>query len=222
MKIIDYISSIAIPIIITIIIFYGVLEKKKVYDIFVDGAKEGMEIVIKLFPILLGIFLSIGLLRNSGIIDFIINIISPITKICNIPNEILPLAMIRPISGSASTAVATDIMNKYGVDSKIGLIASTIMGATETTFYTIAIYTGCVNIKKTKFVIICALIGDVVRNADFCSNLGIIVGKFFLTNRKKRCIMFTTKQKEQKNDYSNFIIFISLLFGSKSSNNNLF
>ena len=137
MEFINYISSAAIPIIMAIIIIYGLFEKNKVYDTFVEGAKEGLEIVVKLFPTLLG------------------------------------------------------IMTKFGVDSKIGLIASTIMGSTETTFYTIAIYTSCVGIKKTKFVLAAALIGDLVRNACFCSNLGNFVVKFFLTKVKKDCIMYT-------------------------------
>lgn len=162
MKIVNYISSAAIPIVMVIIIIYGLLEKNKVYDTFVDGAKEGMEIVIKLFPTLLGIFVAVGVLRSSGVLDFIIKMISPITNVLNIPGEIMPLAIVRPISGSASTAVATDIISKYGVDSKIGLIASTIMGSTETTFYTIAIYTSAVGVKKIKFVLTAALIGDIV------------------------------------------------------------
>lgn len=191
MEFINYISSAAIPIIMAIIIIYGLFEKNKVYDTFVEGAKEGLEIVVKLFPTLLGIFVAIGALRSSGILDFIIKFISPLTNVFHIPSEIMPLALIRPISGSASTAVATDIMTKFGVDSKIGLIASTIMGSTETTFYTIAIYTSCVGIKKTKFVLAAALIGDLVRNACFCSNLGNFVVKFFLTKVKKDCIMYT-------------------------------
>ena len=191
MEIINIFSIGAIPTIIAFIIIYGVAEKKPVFDIFIEGAKEGVDIVIKLFPTLLGIFLAIGMLRTSGIIDFIVNIISPITSAFKIPNEIIPLALIRPISGSAATGVATDIMNNYGVDSKIGLIASTIMGSTETTIYTIAIYTSCVKISKTRFVLICALIGDVVRNADFCSFLAIYVVKFFLTIEKYDDIMYT-------------------------------
>ena len=162
MKIIESISSSAIPIIILIVIIYGILEKIKVFDNFIDGAKEGLMIVKKIFPTLLGVFLAVGALRSSGILDLIIKIISPITNVFNIPKEIMPLAIVRPISGSASMAVATDIMKNYGVDSKIGLIASTIMGSTETTLYTIAIYTSCVEIKKTRFVLIAALIADIV------------------------------------------------------------
>lgn len=162
MNIINYISSAAVPIIILLIIVYGLLEKNKVYDTFIDGAKEGIEVVVNIFPTLIGIFVAVGALRSSGILDLLINMISPITNMFKIPSEIMPLALVRPISGSASTAVATDIMTKFGVDSKIGLIASTIMGSTETTFYTIAIYTSCVGIKKIRFVLAAALIADLI------------------------------------------------------------
>lgn len=162
MNIINYISSAAIPLTILIIIVYGLLEKNKVYDTFVEGAKEGIEIVFNIFPTLIGIFVAVGALRSSGILDLIIKFISPITNFFNIPSEIMPLALVRPISGSASMAVATDIMTTFGVDSKIGLIASTIMGSTETTLYTIAIYTSCVGVKKIRFVLVAALIADFV------------------------------------------------------------
>ena len=162
MNIINYISSAAIPLTILIIIVYGLLEKNKVYDTFVEGAKEGIDNVFNIFPTLIGIFVAVGALRSSGILDLIIKFISPITNFFNIPSEIMPLALVRPISGSASMAVATDIMTTFGVDSKIGLIASTIMGSTETTLYTIAIYTSCVGVKKIRFVLAAALIADFV------------------------------------------------------------
>ena len=138
------------------------IEKNKVFDTFLKGAKEGLEIVINLFPTLLGIFLAVGALRSSGIIEQIVRLIEPLLNILNIPAQIMPLALLRPISGSASMAVATDIMTQYGVDSKIGLIASVIMGSTETTFYTIAIYTSSVGIKKTRYILAAALIADIV------------------------------------------------------------
>ena len=162
MEIINYISSIAMPLIILLIILYGVSEKNKVFDTFIKGAKEGVEIVKNLFPTLLGIFFAIAALRNSGIIDLIVKIIQPILNIFNIPAQIMPLAILRPISGSASMAIATDIMKQYGVDSNIGMISSVIMGATETTFYTIAIYTSSVGIKKTRYIIVAALIADII------------------------------------------------------------
>ena len=106
-------------------------------------------------------FLAIGVLRSSGVLDFIIKLSSPILEIFNFPSELMPLAILRPISGSASIAVATDIMKQAGVDSLIGNIASTIMGSTETTLYTIAIYTSCIKIKKTRFILIAALTADI-------------------------------------------------------------
>ncbi len=160
MKMINFISVAAIPFMIVMIILFGIKEKQKVFDIFLDGAKEGLEVVISLFPTLLGIFLAIGLLRDSGILDFVIGIISPVTNLLKIPSQILPLAMLRPISGSASMGVAVDIMQKYGVDSLLGTICSTIMGSTETTFYTIAIYTACIKVKKIRFVLAAALLAD--------------------------------------------------------------
>lgn len=162
MKFINYFSSSVMPLILLLIIVYGLIEKNKVFDIFLEGAKEGLNIVLKIFPTLIGLFLAIGLLRSSGILELIINVLSPVLSILKIPSEIMPLAMLRPISGSASIAVATDIMKNYGVDSNIGLIASTIMGSTETTLYTIAIYTGCVGIKNTRFVLLAALGADII------------------------------------------------------------
>lgn len=162
MRIFNYLSTIILPIIVLLIIVFGISEKINVYDIFLKGVKNGMKTVIKLYPTLLGIFIGIGLLRTSGIIEFITKIIYPIINFFNIPEEILPLAMLRPISGSASTAVATDIMKNFGVDSKIGLIASVIMGSTETTFYTIAVYTSSAKIKKTKDVLFPSLIADII------------------------------------------------------------
>ena len=141
MKIINFITELAVPLILVIIVIFGLIDKKKIYDIFVEGVKEGMTIVIKIFPTLLGLFLAIGALRSSGILNIITVLLSGITSKIGFPSEVIPLAILRPISGSASLAIATNIMKTYGVDSKIGLITSTIMGSTETTFYTIAVYT---------------------------------------------------------------------------------
>ena len=161
MSVINYISNIAMPLIILFIVYYGLKEKINVFDIFLDGAKDGINMVIKIFPTLIGLFVAIGALRSSGILDLIISIVTPVLNILRIPSEIMPLAMLRPISGSASMAVATDIMKSYGVDSFIGILAGVIMGSTETTIYTIAVYTGSVKVKKTRFVLAAALIADI-------------------------------------------------------------
>ena len=150
------------PVIILLIVIYGMIERNKVFDTFLDGAKDGLAIVVNLFPTLIGLFLAVGTLRASGILDFLIQLITPILDFIHIPSEIMPLALLRPISGSSSIAVAVDIMKQFGVDSQLGIIAAVIMGSTETTLYTIAVYTSSVGIKKTRFVLVASLIADVV------------------------------------------------------------
>lgn len=162
MEFVNFISNLAMPIIILIIVLYGVIEKRKVFDDFLDGAKEGLGIVISILPTLIGLFVAIGAFRSSGILDIIIKILTPLLSIIDFPTELMPLAMLRPISGSSSIAIATDIMNNYGVDTTLGMMASVIMGSTETTLYTIAIYTSCVKIKKTRFILLAALTADIV------------------------------------------------------------
>ena len=162
MQLVNFISNLAMPLIILCIVIYGVMEKNKMFDNFLEGAKEGLEMTLSIFPTLVGLFVAIGALRSSGVLDIIIHFLTPILNIIQFPSELMPLAMLRPISGSSSIAVATDIMKNYGVDSPIGIMAATIMGSTETTLYTIAIYSSCIKIKKTRFVLVAALIGDFV------------------------------------------------------------
>lgn len=161
MEVINYISIIAIPLVILIIIYKGLREKVSVFDIFLKGATEGVEITFKIFPTLVGLFVAIGMLRSSGILNFITELISPVLAIMRFPAEIVPLALLRPISGSASMAVATDIIKQNGVDSFIGILSAVIMGATETTLYTIAVYTSSVKIKNTRGILIAALAADI-------------------------------------------------------------
>ena len=162
MKFIFFISNIAMPMIILIIVIYGIKERKNIFDIFLDGAKEGIKITFNIFPTLIGLFVAIGALKSSGIFDLINYIVSPILNIIHFPSELMPLAILRPISGSSSIAIATELMRNYGVDSNLGKIASTIMGSTETTLYTIAVYTSCIKVKKTRHILLAALCADLV------------------------------------------------------------
>lgn len=162
-------SAMIIPIIISLVLFIGLKEKKKVYDIFIEGAKEGIKITLRLFPTMVGIFLAIYMLRSSGLIDFLVNVFSNVTKIFSIPSEILPLIIIEPISGSGSMAIATEIMTKFGPDSNIGMIAATIMASSETTFYVIALYMSQAKVKNSRKVILPALL------ADFASIISAII-----------------------------------------------
>lgn len=160
MKIVNYISIVAMPLLILIIVIEAIKEKKNVFDIFLKGGIDGVSISLKIFPTLIGLFMAIGMLRSSGIIDFLTQIISPILYLIHFPREVVPLALLRPISGSASMAVATDIIKNNGADSFVGLLASVIMGSTETTLYTIAVYTSSVKIKNTRGILISALAAD--------------------------------------------------------------
>ena len=160
--IVNFISNLAMPLIILMIVLYGFLEKKEVFDKFLEGAKDGIKIIVNIFPTLIGLFLAVGALRSSGIIDIIVQCLEPILHLIDFPSEIMPLAILRPISGSSSIAIAADIMKNFGVDSQMGILASVIMGATETTLYTIAVYSSSVKIKKTRFVLIASLTADIV------------------------------------------------------------
>lgn len=162
MQIIYFFSNLAMPLVILIIVLYAFVQKIKIFDTFLIGAKEGIDIVIAIFPTLIGLFLAVSALRSSGILDFAINIVSPILSKFHFPTDIMPLALIRPISGSSAIAVATDIMKTFGVDSQIGMMAAVIMGSTETTLYTIAVYTSSIGIKNTRFVLWAALLADFV------------------------------------------------------------
>lgn len=120
----------------------------KVYDIFVDSAKEGITTVVKIIPPLVGLIVATGVFRASGALELLIYAAKPIAGLFNIPSETLPLVFIRPISGSASLALLSDILKEYGADSFIGRVASTMMGSTETIFYTLTVYFGAVGVKS--------------------------------------------------------------------------
>lgn len=156
----SYLSAIIVPLIITIVILVGLLERKNVYNLFCEGAKDGIKVTIGMFPTLIGIFLAVGMLRASGLLDYIVKVFSFLTKL-NVPGEILPLALIKPLSGSAAIALGTDLMTKFGADSRIGMIAASIMGASETTFYVIAIYMNTIKAKKSRKVLIPAILADI-------------------------------------------------------------
>lgn len=158
----NFISVLAIPVVIIGIISYGVFKKVNVYDCFVEGAKEGLENMFGIIAPLIALMMGIYMLRESGTIDLICNALSPITSRLKIPSEIIPLALLRPISGSASLAVISDIFKTSGIESLPSKIASVMMGSTETTFYTIAVYFGSIGIKNSRHTIPSALTGDFV------------------------------------------------------------
>jgi spore maturation protein B len=162
MKIIEYFSYLIIPLLIMGILLFATYKKEKVYEIFIIGAIDGLKLIVKMFPTILGIVVAINIFRVSGALDLLIGILTPITGLFKIPNEVLPLGIMRSISGGASLGLLTDILSTHGPDSKIGNIASTIMGSSETTLYVFAIYTSTVGVKDTKYGIYIALLLDVI------------------------------------------------------------
>ncbi len=155
-----YISVYAIPVFIVSFIVFGLIRKVNVYECFVEGAKSGVESMFGIIAPLVGLMVAISMFRESGALEIIAKALSPILSYVGLPAEVLPLSILRPISGSASLALVTDIFKTYGPDSQIGKIASVMMGSTETTFYTIAVYFGAVGIKNTRHTIPSALSAD--------------------------------------------------------------
>lgn len=162
MNFVVFISQTAILIFLGIVVIFGLKEKKNLFELFVSGCYDGLKVVWELFPTLLALMVSVGMLSSSGVIDCIGNFLYPVFKIFKIERQLIPLILLRPISGSTTTAIATNIMSNCGVDSKIGLIASTIMGATETTIYVVALYTSKIKIKDVKEVILIGLLADFI------------------------------------------------------------
>lgn len=157
-----YIGVLCVPSLLLLILGFGLYKRISVYDAFIEGAKEGLVTVFKIFPSLLGLISSVEMLRASGILDIIINLSGKITNLVGIPAETVPLMLMRPISGSGAMAIVTDLFKNYSPDSFSGLCASVMMGSTETTFYTIAVYYGAAGIKKIRHTAKAALIADFV------------------------------------------------------------
>lgn len=157
---ISWISSAMIPLFMLVILTIGMIKKVKVYDCFAEGAKEGISTALRVFPNLLTMLVAIGIFRESGALDYLIKLLGPVFGLIGIPQEVLPLALLRPLSGSGGLAILTDILENYHPDSFIGRMASTMMGSAETIFYTLAVYFGAVGIKHYRHTLPAALIAD--------------------------------------------------------------
>ncbi|MEW8955910.1 spore maturation protein [Clostridium sp.] len=161
-NILKYSMASIIPIIMLIIVLYGIVKKVKVYEAFVEGAKDGINICIRILPYLLAILIAIKIFRESSLLDYLILIIKPIVSLVGIPGEIIPLILVKPLSGSGAIGIFTETIKTYGVDTHIGLIASIIMGSTETIFYTLTVYYGSIGIKKIRHTLWAAITADIV------------------------------------------------------------
>lgn len=147
---------------VVFIIFYGFTKKIDIYDTFIEGVKESFSTILNLFPTFIAMILAINLFIDSGILDFILSLLKPLFDLIKVPVEILPLAIVRPISGSASLAYLNNIFAKYGPDSFIGLLSSVLQGCTDTTLYVISLYFGSVGIKKIRYSLFAGLCADLI------------------------------------------------------------
>lgn len=158
MSIILYISDYIIPFLIFYVVGFGLLMKVNIYDEFVKGAEDGFQVVLRIMPTLVGLMVGIGILRASGALDILSNLINPLTNMIHFPSELVPLSLIRMFSSSAATSLVLDIFKQYGPDSYIGRLTSIIMSCTETIFYTMAVYFMTAKVKKTRYTLAGALV----------------------------------------------------------------
>jgi len=159
-EVLDAISLWAMPVLLVGIPLVGLLRKVKVYDVFIEGAKEGFDVAVRIIPFLVGILVAIGMFRGSGAMELLTASLRPLTTSTGFPAELVPLAILRSLSGSGSLAVATDLVKTHGPDSLIGRMAATMYGSSETTFYVLAVYFGAAGITRYRHALPAALLAD--------------------------------------------------------------
>lgn len=162
-----------LPALVSGLVLYGWVRRVRVYDSVVEGAKQGFDVALRIIPFLVAILVAIGMFRAAGGIDALVTVLGPLTSLIGMPAEVLPVAVLRPLSGSGSLGVAAEIIQTYGPDSLIGYLASTVYGSTETTFYTLAVYFGAIGIRNTRHTLPACLMADVagILAATFIVNL---------------------------------------------------
>ncbi len=162
MQILMYISDFMIPCVFFGIIFYGLYKQVNVFETFIEGATEGLNVAVKILPTLIALLVAVGMLRASGSLDGIVRLIRPLLSSTNFPSEVVPIALMRTVSSSASTGLILDVFKTYGTDSFMGRLVSIMFGCTETIFYTMSVYFMAVKIKDTRFTLAGSLIASLV------------------------------------------------------------
>ena len=158
----NYIVDAIMPLIIAVVVIYGMYKKVKVYECFIEGAKEGIKICFKIFPYLLAMIMAVSIFKASGAMGIFTKITAPLAAIIGLPPEVVPLVVIKPLSGSGALGIYAQTLKEYGPDTFIGIVASIIMGSTETIFYTITVYYGAAGIKKIRHTLWAAVFADLV------------------------------------------------------------
>lgn len=174
MSILLTISDFLIPVTILFIVVFGCLQKVDIYEVFLEGAKEGLQTVIDILPTLIGLVMAVEVVRAGGLLDSMVELIRPFSDAIGFPAELAPLSIVRLISSSAATGLLTNLFANYGPDSEIGRVASVMMSCTETVFYTMSLYFLSVGIKKTRWTLPCALLANIVGIAAAVWLVGVV------------------------------------------------
>ncbi len=153
---------IVLPVLIIVIISYGIYKKINVFEAFTDGISKGFSIIMKISPTIIGLVTAVFMLRASGVIDEVTKLVTPLFLATKIPPEVTPLMLLKPISGGGGFAIGSEIIKTYGADSYIGRVAAVMLASSETSIYTMSIYYGSLGINKIKYTLICALFADFV------------------------------------------------------------
>ncbi|MFN0156994.1 MAG: spore maturation protein [Bacteroidota bacterium] len=161
MDFIQTLSVLAIPALVLFVVVYGAIKKVKIYEAFVEGAKEGFNVGVRIIPYLVAMLVAIGVFRAGGAMDILTWVLSPVTSLIGMPAEVLPMAIMRPLSGSGGLGVMSETINTHGVDSLIGRMVAVIMGSGETTFYVLAVYFGSVSVYKTRHAVPAGIVADI-------------------------------------------------------------
>lgn len=152
-------SGLIVPGALLITLLTAACRRMPAYDLFVDGAREGIGVAVRVLPNLAAMLMAVELMRASGLMDALCGLAAPVFEWLGLPGEVAPLVLLRPMSGSASLAMVEKLLAKYGADSRVGLIASTVMGSSETIFYTVCVYMSAVDRKATGYAVPCSLLG---------------------------------------------------------------
>lgn len=156
------ICNLILPILVLSVIFYAFIKKNNIYDDFIDGAKQSFDMIISMFPCMLAMIFGVNIILESGFIEFIFKSFSSLFDYLHVPSAVLPMAIMRSISGSSALAILNNLYASYGPDSLIGRIASVIQGSTDTTLYVLTLYFGSIGIKKIKYAMYVGLMADLI------------------------------------------------------------
>ena len=165
MNFLYYLSDSMIPFVIMLVAGYGLMQKVDIFDAFIEGAVDGFKTVYKIMPTLIGLMIAIGVLRQSGALDFLSDILKPLTSVFGFPSELVPLVTVKMFSSSAATSLLLDIYKQFGTDSYLGTLASVLMSCSETIFYTMSVYFMTAKVTKTRYTLagaMCATFAGIV------------------------------------------------------------